>query len=182
VGARLGEQPLEPRLLRPDPGDQTPGTTLKFVRRPKPEVAHSWSPTPRQPVSCVHVDWPMRRRRPSPPSGEAAVHCRGQTYEHPTPPNKGARMSANPQSSAFNPNLGRVKIGGLLVAIGGLVGAAGVAMAGVECALASRRWVAEQNQTATAIALQRVRKALEASQAATHAAATVWQKTDEGVR
>lgn len=90
-------------------------------------------------------------------------------------------ISDNQQTPVpFSPHTGRVKAGATLVFIGGFLGAVGSMLAGVEFAVATRRWLREQGRPPSEIARVRARQAFEAGQAASRAAAAVWSGSGNG--
>lgn len=86
------------------------------------------------------------------------------------------------QSTAprLSPDATRVKIGLAIAAVGGFLEAAGVAIAGIEVALATRRWARELERPPSEAVRERLRQAMRASQAARHAATEVWRTNGEG--
>lgn len=86
-------------------------------------------------------------------------------------------MTSNQSSTSapqFRPRAGRLKAGGSLVILGGLLGAAGALLAGSELARASRRWLMEQEQPPSEMARVQLHRAVMASQAARQAAMDAW--------
>jgi hypothetical protein len=77
------------------------------------------------------------------------------------------------ERSTRHPNTGRVRAGILLVLVGTLGSAIGSLIASAEFAVATRRWLKEQQTSA--VAIYRLRQALVASQAGTHAAVDAWR-------
>lgn len=78
-------------------------------------------------------------------------------------------------TTGLHPHQGRMLAGGILVLVGTLLSAVGSLIVGGEFAVSVRRWLKEQQEPASAIALSRLHQARMASQAATHAAMATWR-------
>jgi hypothetical protein len=86
-------------------------------------------------------------------------------------------QNAQQVTAGFRPHQGRLLAAGILVIAGALVSAIGSVVAGTEFAVSMRRWVKEQQQPASTLALTRLHQARAASQAATHAAMDAWHES-----
>ena len=74
----------------------------------------------------------------------------------------------------------RLKAGMVLTLIGAAAGALGSIIAGLEVAVATRRWLNETGYPPSEVARTKLHQALLASQAATHAAVEAWQHEGQG--
>ena len=83
--------------------------------------------------------------------------------------------AARAEMAQLTLNSRRLKAGVMLTVIGGLVGAAGSVMAGLELATATRRWLVDTGYPPSEVARVRLRQAVHASQAARLAAQEAWQ-------
>jgi ABC-type phosphate transport system permease subunit len=92
----------------------------------------------------------------------------------------GEEEAVTAAADAFRLNTARIRAGAVLVIFGTVVSAVGSLIAGVELAISTTRWLKEQQQSPSAVARQRVRQALGASEAAAHAAAEAWHRVDDG--
>lgn len=81
---------------------------------------------------------------------------------------------AEKQVAGFHPHQGRMLAGGILMLVGSLLWAVGSMIAGTEFAISARRWLREQQEPASVIALTRLHQARVASHAATQAAMAAW--------
>lgn len=87
---------------------------------------------------------------------------------------------AQDSMAGFHPHQGRLLAAAILVATGTLLSAIGSVLAGAEFAVSTRRWLREQPEPASTVALTRLHQARVASQAATHAAMAAWHDGESG--
>ncbi len=78
-------------------------------------------------------------------------------------------------------NARRLRAGVLLTMIGAALGLVGSVVAGAELAIAVRKWLSDSGYPPSEMARMKMRQALTASQAATHAAVDAWQHSTDGV-
>ena len=79
----------------------------------------------------------------------------------------------------LSPDASRVRTGLAIMVAGGVLEAVGVAIAGIEFALATRRWARELERPPSEAVRERLWQAMRAGQAARQAATEVWHMNGE---